>query len=434
MVMEYIALGLFCLSLLVCLISGASIIFALAAGLVIFSVYALRKGFTMRQVAGFSAAGVKTVKNILISFFLIGMLTALWREAGTIPVIVCFAARLIRPPIFLLMTFLLNCLLSVLTGTAFGTAATMGVICATIGASLGISPVYTGGAILSGVYFGDRCSPVSTSALLVSALTETDIFSNIRGMLKTAAVPFVISCAAYALLGAAMSGGGEIPALESVFGMEFELSAWAVLPAAVLLILALCRVNVRTAMTASIAAAIPVCLLVQHTPPGDIVPVMLKGFTAEHGEIAAMLDGGGVVSMVKLAVIVCISSAYSGIFQNTGLLKNIQTAVQKLAEKTTSFAAILAATALTGMIACNQALTVLLTNQLASGVEKDKSRFAVALEDSAVVVAPLVPWSIAGAVPLASVDAPTLSILFAWFLYLLPLCELVKSIIRKRRT
>ena len=83
MVMEYIALGLFCLSLLVCLISGASIIFALAAGLVIFSVYALRKGFTMRQVAGFSAAGVKTVKNILISFVLIGMLTALWREAGT---------------------------------------------------------------------------------------------------------------------------------------------------------------------------------------------------------------------------------------------------------------------------------------------------------------------------------------------------------------
>ena len=431
--MEYIALGLFCLALLACLISGASIILALAAGLVIFSVYALRKGFSLRQVAGFSAAGIKTVKNILISFFLIGMLTALWREAGTIPVIVCFAARLIRPPIFLLMTFLLNCLLSVLTGTAFGTAATMGVICATMGASLGVSPLYTGGAVLSGVYFGDRCSPVSTSALLISTLTETDIFSNIRGMLKTAAVPFVISCAAYALLGAETGAGGEIPELESVFGMEFELSAWAVLPAAVLLAFALCRVNVRISMAASIAAAIPVCLLVQHAPAGEIIPVMFKGFAAEHGEIAAMLDGGGVVSMVKIAVIVCISSAYSGIFRNTGLLKSIQTAVQKLAEKTTGFAAILAAAVLTSVIACNQALTVLLTNQLADGVEPDRSRFAVALEDSAVVVAPLVPWSIACAVPLASVDAPTGAIAFAWFLYLLPLCELVKSIIRKRK-
>lgn len=80
-----------------------------------------------------SVSGVKTVKNILITFMLIGMLTALWRKAGTIPIIVCYAAQLISPALFLLMTFLLNCFISVLTGTSFGAAATMGVICAAIG-------------------------------------------------------------------------------------------------------------------------------------------------------------------------------------------------------------------------------------------------------------------------------------------------------------
>ena len=110
--MEYITIALFCLSLFVCLLLDISIIFALKAGLIIFSVYGICKGYSLRDMVRFSITGVKTVKNILTTFFLIGMLTALWREAGTIPVIVCFAAKLIRPPIFLMMTFLLNCQVS----------------------------------------------------------------------------------------------------------------------------------------------------------------------------------------------------------------------------------------------------------------------------------------------------------------------------------
>ena len=431
--MEYITIALFCLSLFVCLLLDISIIFALKAGLIIFSVYGICKGYSLRDMVRFSITGVKTVKNILTTFFLIGMLTALWREAGTIPVIVCFAAKLIRPPIFLMMTFLLNCLVSFLTGTAFGTAATMGVICSTMGTSLGIPPVFIGGAVLSGVYFGDRCSPVSTSALLTATLTETDIFTNIERMLRTAAIPFLITCAIYTLVGITLDSSGEVPDLASIFGMEFNLSFLSVLPAIVLLVLSLCKVSVKIAMTASIITALPVCLWIQLTPLDIIPQIMLTGFVAEHSEVAPMLNGGGIVSMMKVAVIVCISSAYSGIFQNTGLLENMKSSIQKFAEKTTSFAAILVTSGLTGMIACNQTLTIMLTNQLTSNAEKDRSRFAIALEDSAVVVAPLVPWSIAGAVPLAAIDAPMLSIAFACFLYLLPLCELIKSVVHKKR-
>ena len=139
--MELITLALFCLGLFLCLLLDWSILLALGAGLVLFSVYGLCKGFTLGDMVRFSVAGVRTVRNILITFFLIGMLTAIWRAAGTIPVIVCYAATLIRPSVFLLMAFLLNCLISFLTGTAFGTAATMGVICSTIGQALGIPPL-----------------------------------------------------------------------------------------------------------------------------------------------------------------------------------------------------------------------------------------------------------------------------------------------------
>ena len=84
------------------------------------------------------------------------------------------------------------------------------------------------------------------------------------------------------------------------------------------------------------------------------------------------------------------------------------------------------------MVACNQTLTIMLTNELCNHTEADKSKFALYLENSAVLVAPLIPWSIAGGVPLASVEAPTLSIIGAVFLYLLPICSLI--IFRKKKS
>ncbi len=424
--MEYLTLTSFCLALFACLLFDVSILWALLAGLFIFFAYSLRKGYSFLETVQFSLSGVKTVKNILITFFLIGMLTALWRDAGTLPVIVCFAAQFIHPSMFLLMTFLLNCLISFLTGTAFGTAATMGVICSTMGAALGISPLFIGGAVLSGVYFGDRCSPVSTSALLTATLTRTDIFENIKGMLRTAAIPFLLSCVLYTAMGLLSHNGETAPDLTAIFSLDFTLSPWAVLPALVLLALSLCKVNVKAAMTASIATALPISILLQHTPIETIPALLLTGYTAPHSEVAIMLNGGGITSILKVAAIVCLSSAFSGIFQNTGLLENVKHAIQKIAKKTNAFLAILLTSIMTSMIACNQTLAIILTDQLANEIETDKKRFAIALENSVVVVAPLIPWSIAGGVPLATIEAPTASILFACFLYLLPLWECVR--------
>ena len=62
----------------------------------------------------------------------------------------------------------------------------------------------------------------------------------------------------------------------------------------------------------------------------------------------------------------------------------------------------------------------MLTDQLGSELEPDASRMALDLENSAVVVAPLIPWSIAGAVPLATIGAPLTSIFASFFLYLVP--------------
>ena len=387
-----VVIVLFCLALLVCIVLGTNILYALLAGLVIFTLYGKKQDFSWKELGKMICSGVKTSASVLLVFPLIGILTAFWRACGTLPFIICCAVDLIRPEILLLMTFLLNSGVSMLTGTAFGTAATMGTICVSVGISMGMDPVLLGGAMLSGVYFGDRCSPVSTSALLVSELTETNIYDNIKRMLKTALVPFLLSCGVYAALGMVKSGSGAAGELWSLYGREMALHWVMCLPAVLILILSVLRVNVKKAMSVSILAAVVLCV----------------------------------------SMIVMISSAYSGIFRRTGLLDGLCGRVTALRDKTSPYASMLLTAVLASLLACNQTLTIILTHQLCAPSQKDKEEFAINLENSAVVVAPLIPWSIAGATPLSTVGAPMTGMAFACFLYILPLCELVRRTAQQR--
>ena len=431
--MEGLVLGLFCAGLLACISLNISVLYALVFGLAVFMLYGRYRGFRLQELLMMAWNGVKTVHNILITFLLIGIMTALWRAAGTIPFIVCHASKLIRPSVFLLMTFFLNSGLSILTGTSFGTAATMGVICSSMGASMNVSPVLTGGAVLSGAFFGDRCSPVSTSALLVSNITDTDIYKNIRRMARYALAPFLISCVIYLILGFAVRHEDTVMDLGTLYSRVFRLNAITIMPAVVILLLSALHVNVRLTMAASILTAMPICLYLQGLPFSELVRSSVSGFYPADAEVAAVVGGGGIVSMVKVACIVCISSAYSDIFNKTGLLNKAKKAVASLSHRTTTFAAVLLSAIVSSMIACNQTLSILLTNQLCRGLYADNSQLAEDLEDSSVVIAPLVPWSIAGAVPLAAANAPASAVLVSFYLILLPLYRLILAALEKGR-
>ena len=103
-----------------------------------------------------------------------------------------------------------------------GAAATMGVICATLGTAMGVPLVLIGGAVLSGVFFGDRCSPVSPSALLVAELTQTSIFDNIRAMLRTSWLRFVVTSLLYLFVGMATPHTQTSLDLAALFETEFQ--------------------------------------------------------------------------------------------------------------------------------------------------------------------------------------------------------------------
>lgn len=428
--METLFLILFALVLTAFIALDLSIVLALLIGLILFSVYAKLKGHSLKAILKMTVDGAKTSKNILIVFFLVGVLTALWRDCGTIPTIITYTVDLINPKSFIFMTFALCCLVSFLIGTSFGSAATMGVICVTMGMAMGANPVLTGGAMLSGVLFGDRCSPVSTSALLVSELTDTNIYENIKRMFKTATVPFALTSLIYIISGFFSHTGESTTDIAELFAKEVNITPLALIPAAVILTLALFKVKTRYSMLCSIISAFFVSLFVQKTEITELLRFTVTGYEASLPELSQMLDGGGIASMVRVLLIVCISSAYSGIFNATGMLQKLIEKLEALAEKTGSFAVTVFVSIFTSMISCNQTLAIILSDSLCSKLEKDNKQFAIDLENSVVVIAPLIPWSIAGAVPLTSAGAPAMSLLTAFFLYLLPLYYLI---VRRKR-
>lgn len=436
--MEVLVIGMFAAGLAVCIGAGISIICALIFGLAVFCLYARKKGFSVPEIGEMLMIGTGKVKNILEIFVLIGCLTGIWRVCGTIPYIVYHAVNLIVPQYFVLCAFVLCSLISYLTGTSFGTVSTMGVICMMLGRAAGVAELPLGGAILSGCFFGDRCSPMSSSALLVAELTDTSIYENVRTMFRTAMIPLALTCAVYLLQGSQKTAFLKAQSVD-IFQDAFRL-AWPVLiPAVITLVLCLCRVEVKLTMGISILAGTVLCLTVQQMSAKEILEVMLTGFhPKDNPRLLAMLGGGGVSSMVNVGLIVCISSSFSGIFEKTGLLDGMSAGVERIAGRITGYGAFCLTAVLASMISCNQTLAAILTDRLALHMVPAERTRASWLEDTVIVISPLIPWSIAGAVPLAAIGAPDSCLLFACYLYLIPLwnflVELAKGIRRDIRS
>ena len=285
-------LTLFALGIIICVAGGFPLLWALGFGAICFSLHARSTGMAWLEIVHLLLAGIRRVSSLLTIFLLIGMLTGIWRISGTIPFLLDKALTLIDPTFFVLWVFLLCAGLSTLIGTSFGTVSTLGVICMLMARTAGFDETLVGGAILSGVYVGDRCSPMSSSAALVSAITRTNIYDNIRNMLRTSLVPMLLTCTAYAVLSLTLPEHDATSPI-TLLSKHFQYGIWVLLPALTVLLLGILRINVKIAMAISILLAMSAGLLVQHASPAAIASCMLFGYVSPIPELELLNGGGG---------------------------------------------------------------------------------------------------------------------------------------------
>ncbi|EHF02521.1 hypothetical protein HMPREF1008_00166 [Olsenella sp. oral taxon 809 str. F0356] len=429
---EALVLAAFALSLAVGIAFGLSLLVPLACGLALFVGYGLHRGHRLGELLRVAARGPLSIGRVLVLFVVIGMLTASWRAAGTIPAVTCLSVRLVSPSTLPLASFVLCGLMSTMTGSSFAASATVGVVCMTIATAMRADVLIVGGAIISGSFLGDRCSPMSSTAMLVSTITHSSLRENLGRMLRISVVPVVACALIYAALGPAAGGAGMAPSFRGSFATSFDLSWYVLAPIALVLVLSLAKLSVLRTMLASLASALLLCVFAQHVPLGELPGILLFGFRTSNLAIGRMVNGGGVLSMTEIALIVAVASSYSGLFEETGLLRGIRAFVRRLAGRTTPFAGVLVTSVVTACIACDQVVSLMLTAQLCDEIEGDGSALALDLSSSAAIIPAVIPWTTSCVGLCAFVGMPTGSAAYAFLCMLIPLWTLVVSLWQRR--
>lgn len=415
----------FC-SLLLSLYVKIPILYPLLLGLAGFILLALFRGYSLPCLLSMMLKSSRQSLPVIWIFALIGIITAVWRACGTIPFIVYYGISYLSEQFFVLAAFILSSMMSVLLGTSFGTVGTMGVILMVLAKSGHVDVNVAAGAIIAGAYLGDRCSPMSSSANLVAVLTRTRLYLNLENMLKTSVLPFLLTCAGYTFFSLKHPLiGGNNPIVAAI-PQSFDLNPVVLVPAVLILALAAIRIDVKISMSLSSLVGMAIALFIQQVGLTELLGYLATGYRLDQpGPLSAVIQGGGLLSMLPVSLIVLISAAFSGLFAGTGLLRDIELAYELISRKAGIYAGTVITSFATAAFGCNQTLAVMLTHQLTHGTYEKKRlnryRLALDLENTVIVISPLIPWNIAGAVPAAALSADSGFIPYALYLFFVPL-------------
>ena len=412
--------------------TGVHLGIPLSAVLVLFSVFVLKHGKSTKDLRAYIKGGCIKAAIVARILIMIGINTSLWLSSGCIAGIIHYGAQFIAPQLFLPMTFLLCASLSFMLGSAFATTATMGIIMYIIGCAGGVPPAMTAGAVISGVFVGDRCSPVASSLVLLSSLNGVPHDTAFMIVLRTTLTPLLLASAAYALLShffpANMSALARLGLLES----SFTISPIVLLPAAALLLSSLLKFRTLWTLCASIAAAVPIALFFQNAEPAWLINSILNGFRLpETHPLYGVVRGGGIIPMLSPIYILLVSCSLAAIIEKGGVLSLHFKALLRSAKTRTSLyiRSVVIGTA-SAAIGCNQTVSIVTTSTLMN-VPYRRAGFANddRLRDvsfASVVMSVIVPWTLAVSVPLSMLSFKGLSYMpYMFFIIICPIYNLL---------
>lgn len=407
-------------------IGGSGMLPGMVTGFAAFLCVGLHRGFPLRDLLRMSVIGAKSSMIVVRVMLTIGVLTGLWRCAGTFAFMTVTGLQLISPDMFILAAFLLTSLLSYAIGTSFGTASTIGVALMTLARSGGVNELAAAGAVMSGIYFGDRGSPASSCANLVAAVTGTDLADNIKMMMRTAALPFALSAAFYAYISLKNPMLGAESAVLRSISLDFRVNLWTAVPAVLMLAMPLLGFSIFRTFIASIISAFLCAVFVQRMSVPAVLHCAVFGLNAPANTIRAIFNGGGLMSMAELALMLFISGTYSGIFDGTGILDDVRSRIASIMRRIGALTVETAAGVLCSGIFCNQAIGVIMTTQLVAdaydGEGRSRRELVQDIANTTVLSAGMIPWCVACSVPLTMFGSNYGAMPYAVYMYLVPIC------------
>ena len=391
---------------------------------------AFRVGVTwdemLEEISNKIAKGMPAIL-ILIS---VGALVGTWMASGTIPLMIYYGIQIVNPQWMLVTSFLITAVVSVVTGTSWGSVATMGVALMGISGALGVSLPATAGACIAGSYLGDKMSPLSDTTNLAPIAAGSSLYEHIGHMFYTTIPASIVSLIVYAIAGLKTDITADVTS-ETVTTMLAQLDTmyhWNILllvPVAIVLAGSLLRKPTIPVMLLSTVVAGIEGLVIQGVSLKDVLIATVSGFdvsmiqragfdpAACSAEITKLLNRGGMNSIMSTTLLVFCAFCFAGIMSRAGCLEVVLQKILGFAKTTGDLIAATVASCMTmGLCTGNSYLSILIPGEMFREAYKARGLAAKnlsrTLEDAGTVFVPLVPWSAAGAYMTACTGIETL--------------------------
>ncbi len=415
----------------------------LACGILITGLFMKMRG---RDWQGMEERFLKVIKIGLPAMIIlmgVGMLIGSWIIAGTVPTILYYGFSIFSPSSFLFSVCIICAIISVATGTSWGTVGTVGLAMMGIGMGLGIPAHFTGGAIVSGAFFGDKMSPLSDTTNLTPAAAGVELWDHIRGMLPTTVPAMVTALAIYAWIG--MGYGDDsidlssIRALQTSLADNYNLSIITLLPALVVVIAAVMKMPAIPTVLGGVVVASVIAFFLQGVGVSDIFNVLQNGFVSETGfdVVDKLLSKGGVMSMTWVITLTIFALAFVGSLEHYGTLKAIMAKIDKAVKSRiglilTTYASVLGVGTLIGDVYTTLVLPGRLLKEKYKEMGYKRTTLTRSIEDSGTLLSPLIPWNMGGSFVAATLGIATLTYApFAFACWLSPLFGLLWAFLDK---
>ena len=371
-------------------------------------IIALCTGMGLNKLEEVILTGFKKSALVGMIFIVVGMLVGSWIISGIVPSIIYYGLKIFTPSSFLALGFVIGCIVSFFTGSAYAALGTVGIAFMAIGYGMEINPALTAGMCVSGALFGDKMSPFSDTTNMAPAASGTDVISHIKSMFWTIIPTFVICIVLYFILGLKYNDASA----ESMQGLQdimttldetFNISLLLLIVPILTILLVVKKVPAMLALLAGAIAGAIVALIVQpQFTFNQVVTAFASGFsgTFEVEAVGKLLNRGGVNSMMSTLCYTIFALVLGEIMYEMGVLSRILDTVRDKIEKPRNLIiATLLSCLATVMLTTSQYMAILLPGEVFQDSYK-KAKVAPyvlsrTLEDGGTLFSFLVPWSAA---------------------------------------
>ncbi|NOX70637.1 MAG: hypothetical protein GXP15_15710 [Gammaproteobacteria bacterium] len=173
----------------------------LAASLTCMEMMRRYKSMSYTESMGVFIEGAEKLVYISIVLLLAWSLSSVTKDLHTADYVASLISDSVAPMYFPMIVFVLGAIISLSTGSSYGTFAILMAIAIPVGFELGASMYLTIAAVLSGGLMGDHVSPISDTTVLASVGADCNHLDHVTSQGAYAAITGLVTLLAYWMAG-----------------------------------------------------------------------------------------------------------------------------------------------------------------------------------------------------------------------------------------